>query len=236
MIMRRVEDDNSDLPSSVNWVDEGAVVGVKDQGNCGSCWAFSAIAATETIKYLTDGELVSLSEQNIMDCDQHLINNSCNGGNMAAAFDYIYRNEGVCSDEDYPYLGDFQECLDANCTHVSGTNISGFTPVKSKSTDALMSAIAEQVVSVSIDASSADFQLYESGVFTGDCSTSLNHGLVAVGYGTDRRSGLDYWLLKNSWGTGWGDEGYIYLYREGGEGVKGTCGVLLDSDKPDAPL
>lgn len=171
-----------------------------------------------------------------MDCDKHLINNSCNGGNMAAAFSYIYQNEGVCSEEDYPYLGDFQECYDSNCTHVSNTDISGFTPIKSKSTEALMSAVAEQVVSVSIDASSEDFKNYESGVFTGECGTRLNHGLVAVGYGTNAESGLDYWLLKNSWGTGWGDEGYVYLYRDGGEGVSGTCGVLLDSDRPNAPL
>lgn len=229
---RRVLDE---LPDYVNWVEEGAVVGVKDQGSCGSCWAFSAVGAVETVKYLQDNELVSLSEQEMMDCDEHLINNSCNGGNMGAAFGYVTKNEGLCSEEDYPYIADFQDCADDTCENVVNTNISGYTPVKYKSTEDLMSSLAEQTVSIGLDAGSDDFKSYESGVFTGECGTNLNHGLLGVGYGTDDASGLDYWYLKNSWGEDWGDSGYMKLYREGGEGVKGTCGCLLDNDKPDFP-
>ena len=171
-----------------------------------------------------------------MDCDEHLIDNSCNGGNMGAAFDYVKRNEGVCSEEDYPYLGDFQDCMDRSCSNVANTNISGSVAVKSHSTEALMSSIAIGTTSVSVDAGSDDFKSYESGVFTGECGTNLNHGIAAVGY--DSESGQDYWLVKNSWGTDWGDEGYMKLYREDGEdgeGVEGTCGILLDSDRPLAP-
>ena len=170
-----------------------------------------------------------------MDCDEHLIDNSCNGGNMGAAFDYVKRNEGVCSEEDYPYLGDPQDCMDRSCSKVANTNISGSVAVKSRSTEALMSSIAIGTTSVGVDASSYDFIYYESGVFD-ECGTDVDHGIAAVGY--DSEYGQDYWLLKNSMGTDWGEEGYMKLYREGGEdgeGVEGTCGILLNSVRPLAP-
>mmetsp|Transcript_1731 Transcript_1731/g.2574 ORF Transcript_1731/g.2574 Transcript_1731/m.2574 type:complete len:372 (-) Transcript_1731:82-1197(-) len=232
-VARRVQD----LPDSVDWVASGDVTNVKDQGPCGSCWAFSSVGAVESAKSISDGELVDLSPQHVMDCDNHQIDNGCYGGNMMTAFHFVKRNEGICTWSDYPYEAvNHDECGNSSCANVAGSNIGGFTVVETKSPSALMSALVRQPATVAIDASSEYFKSYKSGVFSGPCNTRLNHGVLAVGYGTDADAGADYWLVKNSWGTGWGDNGYVKMARSDKEGVDGTCGVLIEPSTPNFPM
>jgi len=226
---------NNTLPVEVDWRDKNAVTPVKDQGQCGSCWAFSTTGSLEGIYAIQTGELVSFSEQQLVDCDnfKHGGNNhGCNGGVMDNAFSWIGTNGGLCSEESYPYVsgnGEKQTCQ-TTCDVFPKSKIQDWADVQS-SDEALMSAIAQQPVSIAIEADQKDFQLYESGVFTGKCGTTLDHGVLVVGYGTEQ--GEDYYLVKNSWGTSWGDQGYIKLgrgpqYNNG----QGQCGILLEASYP----
>ena len=224
------------LPSSVDWVSAGAVTPVKDQGQCGSCWAFSTTGALEGIYEIENKVLVPFSEQQLVDCDNFWNggkDHGCNGGLMTNAFTWISENGGLCDEAGYPYIsgnGQEQSC-NKKCSLVKNSRIASFVAVK-KTDDGLMSAIYKQPVSVSIEADQREFQLYKSGVFTGVCGTNLDHGVLAVGYGTE--NGLDYYKLKNSWGVSWGEQGYIKLARgdEYNNG-KGQCGVLLEASYPN---
>ncbi|KAK8675788.1 hypothetical protein V6N13_033851 [Hibiscus sabdariffa] len=178
------------LPSTVDWRQKGAVTPIKDQGQCGCCWAFSAVAAMEGVTKLTTGTLISLSEQELVDCDTK---------------------------------GDDQGCQ---------ATINGFQDVPANSEDALQKAVANQPVSVAIDASGFEFQFYSSGVFTGSCGTQLDHGVTAVGYGEDD-DGTKYWLVKNSWGTSWGEQGYIRMQRDV-DAKEGLCGIAMQASYPTA--
>lgn len=228
---------NSTLPVSVDWVALGGVTPVKDQGQCGSCWSFSTTGALEGAYFVTNDKLLSFSEEQLVDCDNLKNggrNHGCNGGIMDSAFNWINKNDGLCLEMDYSYVSQNgpvnQECK-TTCIEVSGSKITDYFDIPVSSDNSMMGAIAKQPVSIAIEADERDFQLYSSGVFTGKCGTSLDHGVLAVGYGT--LAGLDYYLVKNSWGTSWGESGYIKLgrgsqYNNG----SGQCGMLLEGSYP----
>ncbi|QDP16893.1 hypothetical protein Tsubulata_033998 [Turnera subulata] len=217
------------LPVHVDWRLNGAVNPIKDQGDCGSCWAFSTIAAVEGINKIVTGELVSLSEQELVDCDR-TYNAGCNGGLMDYAFQYIINNGGMETEQDYPYLG-----VDGICNkerkNTTVVSIDGFEDVLAFNEKALQKAVAHQPVSVAIEASGLDLQFYKSGVFTGDCGTALNHAVVIVGYGTDI-NGVEYWIVRNSWGREWGEDGYIRMERNVDYTDTGKCGIAIESSYP----
>jgi cathepsin L len=219
------------LADTVNWVNKGAVTGIKNQGQCGSCWSFSTTGSTEGVHYLATGNLVSLSEQNLMDCSTAYGNQGCNGGLMDSAFNYIIANGGIDTEASYPYLA-----YSTPCTYNAanrGATIASYTDVPSGSEAALANAANQQPISVAIDASHNSFQLYTSGIYyESACSpTALDHGVLVVGYGSNGPStGQDYWLVKNSWGTMWGMDGYIQMSRN----RNNNCGIATMASYPHA--
>ncbi|XP_062176686.1 cysteine protease XCP1-like [Alnus glutinosa] len=209
-----------DLPKSVDWRKKGAVTPVKNQGSCGSCWAFSTVAAVEGINHIVTGNLTSLSEQELIDCDRSF-NNGCNGGLMDYAFEFIISSGGLHKEEDYPYLMEEGTCEEKR-EEMDLVTISGYQDVPENDEESLLKALAQQPLSVAIEASSKDFQFYSGGVFDGHCGTELDHGVTAVGYGSSK--GSDYIIVKNSWGPKWGEKGYIRMKRKTGK-PEGLCGI-----------
>ncbi|XP_060667531.1 cysteine protease XCP1 [Ziziphus jujuba] len=209
-----------DLPKSVDWRKKGAVTPVKNQGSCGSCWAFSTVVAVEGINQIVTGNLTSLSEQELIDCDTSF-NNGCNGGLMDYAFQFIVSNGGLHREEDYPYLMEKGTCEEKK-EESNVVTISGYQDVPENQEESLLKALAHQPLSVGIEASGRDFQFYSGGVFNGHCGTELDHGVAAVGYGSSK--GLDYIIVKNSWGPKWGEKGYIRMKRNTGK-PEGICGI-----------
>jgi C1A family cysteine protease len=217
-------------PASVDWTTKGAVTAVKDQAQCGSCWAFSTTGGLEGAFFLSKGKLQSFSEQQLVSCATASGNQGCNGGLMDKAFAWEQSQGGLCSETDYPYTsgaGATGTCK-AGCKAVAGSKISKFTDVE-KTEAAMTSAVAQQPVSIAIEADQQSFQLYASGVVTGKCGTQLDHGVLAVGYGTD--GSTKYWKVKNSWGATWGMEGYVLLER-GNPQAGGQCGILMSASYP----
>jgi hypothetical protein len=207
---------------SVDWVKNGAVTGIKDQGQCGSCWSFSTTGAVEGIVFIKHAHLTSLSEQELMDCSFSYGNLGCSGGLMDNAFKYVQAN-GLCTEAAYPYTAKDGTCKKSSCTASANSQIGGYKDV-THTENALGAAVDVQPVSIAIEADQSGFQLYKSGVFCGNCGTNLDHGVLAVGYGTDT---TDYWKVKNSWGTSWGEQGYIRMCRN-----KNECGL---SNEPSYP-
>lgn len=219
------------LPQTVDWTTQGAVTPVKDQGQCGSCWAFSATGSMEGAWFLKNGSLVSLSEQQLVDCSTAQGNQGCDGGLMDYAFQYVVSNHGITTEGAYPYTATGPNTCVANGKPVAAT-LAGFKDVPTGSEAALMAAIAEQPVSVAVEADQSVFQFYSGGVLTASCGSQLDHGVLAVGYGT--QGGQDYYKVKNSWGSSWGEKGYILLGRGTQYGMNGQCGVQMDPSYPVA--
>ena len=225
------------VPESVDWVKKGAVTPVKNQGQCGSCWSFSTTGALEGAYFNANGKLDSFSEQQLVDCDNRQNGGKdmgCNGGLMDNAFTWIKKNGGLCTEEDYPYVSGTTRTsgtCQTTCSLVQGSDITSFYDVPPSSDEDMMLALSKQPVSIAIQADQQSFQLYKSGVFTGSCGTKLDHGVLAVGYGS--LNGEDYYLVKNSWGTSWGQNGYIMLGRgdEYNNG-NGQCGMLMQGSYP----
>lgn len=223
----------SALPASVDWTEQGAVTPVKNQGQCGSCWAFSATGALEGAWFLKNGSLFNVSEQQLVDCSsaQGSIGDGCNGGLMDDAFEYVIEN-GLTTDEAYPYTASVRKGPNA-CEASSKAKVitaSGFTDVVPNSETALMTALTEQPVSVAVEADQGSFQFYSSGVMTAACGTQLDHGVLAVGYGT--LGSKDYYKVKNSWGEDWGMKGYILLGRGNAFSTQGQCGIQMAASFP----
>ncbi|ONK78954.1 uncharacterized protein A4U43_C01F1380 [Asparagus officinalis] len=215
------------LPESVDWREKGAVAPMKDQGSCGSCWAFSAVAAVEGINQIVTGDLIVLSEQELVDCDTSY-NEGCDGGLMDYAFEFIINNGGIDTEKDYPYKERNGLC-DPYRKNAKVVSIDSYEDVPENDENALKKAVANQPVSIAIESSGRAFQLYQSGIFTGRCGTDLDHGVTAVGYGTE--NGKDYWLVRNSWGESWGEAGYIKLERNIASSV-GKCGIAIEPSYP----
>jgi len=224
---------SNQLPSSVDWNTAGCVTPVKDQGQCGSCWAFSSTGALEGAHCIKSGQLLSFSEQQLVDCAGLRWGNfGCNGGLQQYAFNY-WGKFNAMSEAAYPYAGVDQPCAyDANNT--TGVNVPSWAWVTPYVATGIQQALVQQPLSISIQANQLSFQLYKSGVFNNsNCGTNLDHAVLNIGYGTDATGG-PYWLVKNSWGTSWGESGYI-RFAQVADG-NGICGNQMEPLYPNSNI
>jgi len=215
-------------PTSIDWTQKGVVTPVKNQGDCGACWAFSATGSTECRSAIATGNLYSLSEQQLVDCSHEDGNNGCSGGQMDGAFKYIIANKGICEESAYPYTGVDGTCKGCKQPYDA---ITSYTDVVKDNENDLETAVVSGCVSVAIEANQFAFQYYSSGILTGSCGTNLDHGVLAVGYGV--QGSQEYWKVKNSWGTDWGEDGYVLICKDcGANGSAGECGINSDPSFP----
>jgi len=221
--------DKVTAPGAQDWRAKGAVTGIKNQGQCGSCWSFSTTGSTEGCHEIKSGNLVSLSEQNLMDCSTSYGNNACNGGLMTQAMQYIIANGGIDTEASYPYTAEDQPTCQYTAAN-RGAGLKSFSNIASGSESGLEQAGASGPVSVAIDASHSSFQFYSSGVYYEPaCSpTQLDHGVLMVGWGTTQGTYPQYWIVKNSWGTSWGQNGYIWMARN----QNNNCGIATMATIP----
>lgn len=222
-----------ETPDEIDWRKHDVVTPVKNQEQCGSCWAFSTTGSLESAHARATGNLVSLSEQQLVDCSTKYGNMGCNGGLMDNAFEYILKNGGVDSEVSYPYHARQEKChfIKKNV----GSTCSGFVDVESGNEKSLKEALATVgPVSIAIDVTEDNFMFYKDGVFVDEtCSNEpnqLNHGVLIVGYGSsdENSEAADYWIVKNSWSTHWGEQGYIRMARN----KDNMCGVATSASYP----
>ena len=225
-----VDNDNIELPESVDWRKENAVTVVKNQGDCGSCWSFSTTGSIEGAWAVKYDKLYNLSEQMLVDCSGTYGNKGCEGGLMDYGFKYVIDN-GLCSENDYPYQAERDFCRSSLCS--IKVKIRDYSDVRSNNEYLLKRAVAKQPVSVAIQANLSSFHFYKSGVYQDDdCGTQLDHGVLIVGYGYDKETGLDYWIVKNSWSPQWGEDGYVRILRNYDKSESGMCGIALQPSFP----
>ncbi|CAN6225943.1 unnamed protein product [Urochloa humidicola] len=219
-----------DVPQSVDWRGKGAVTPVKDQKDCSTCWAFAAVATIEGLHKIKTGKLVSLSEQEIVDCASPPGSNCNSGGNPGVAMEWVATNGGLTTESDYPYEDREGSCkLDKMRNHV--VKITGAEEVEPDNEAALEAAVARQPVAVVINSVPEIQQHYKSGVFHGPCNPEkTDHAVTVVGYGAEPGS-LKYWIVKNSWGDWWGEKGYIRMERRVKD-KRGMCGIATFSTFP----
>jgi len=214
----------SSAPASLDWRQKNAVTSVKDQGQCGSCWTFSSTGASEGAWAIATGKLIDLSEQQLVDCATGVSYGShgCNGGQMEGADKYLIAN-GQCSLASYPYTAKDDKCK--TCSPVA--HFSSCSDVKPNDQISLLNAVAIGPVSVAIEADTRYFQSYTGGILDAStCGTTLDHGVLVVGYGTD--NGKKYWNVKNSWSNTWGEQGYVRILRSDSTNDAGICGIAID--------
>jgi len=225
-----IKNDEQKLPTDYDWRKKNAVSSVKNQYDCGGCWAFSATGAIEGLIAIKQNMLYNLSQQELIDCSSDYGNRGCEGGSMDLAYQYVIDN-GLCLNISYPYEATDEKCLKSNCKSV--ISISNYSDIESNNELLLKRVVYRQPVSVAIQANKRSFQMYKSGIYSDlECGTQLDHGVLIVGYGYDYFHNMDYWLVKNSWGSDWGENGYIRLLRNTDD-PRGLCGIAMI---PSIPL
>ncbi|CAG9310374.1 unnamed protein product [Blepharisma stoltei] len=213
-------EENPQIPVDLDWRDTGAVLPIRDQGRCFSSWAFSAASSIESLQYIATNKTASLSPQQLVDCSGSFGSEGCYGGTPSQAFSYVILN-GIVKDSKYPYLSTNEDCQKKKIKKPY-VKISDFNYVSPNDAESLLNAVAQQPISVMVDADPKIWQFYHSGILTEDCGTGLNHAVVIVGY--NNTDATPYWIVRNSWGNWWGEEGYIRIANVAGSGI---CGINM---------